>query len=464
MRSTFALRQVAISASRSSALASAGSRAFAAPSIAASARFNSAFKRDAAFRLPVGARGMASESGAQVDLHAPTSMDKMEPPKPGADFNVVIIGAGNINFGSDEGPWNHSFRLEHKLGPRLKVVALIDPSAARAEAALTVKRNSFVLSAYKDTVVYPTFADYVANVTPDKRPHAIWVGSPPAFRGREQPGRDLEKKLIEAFPDVGIFIEKPVSTGPVEDALKIAQLLENGQNLVSVGYMLRYLKVVQKMKQILEENNLKVMATNARYIMAYEHTAKLDWWDKSQTCGPIVEQATHFCDLSRYFGGEVDLGTVAAHSLEWFEPAGELSKIPVDESKVAPDNRIPRITCATWKYESGAVGSLTHAVALQGFNYSTEIDVLADGYSLRLVDPYNAPALYFRRPGDDHEEVVRYQNDDPFFSEVSNLIDNIEKGRGSAPILSSYDDAVKTYALTWAIREASEKSAKKPAN
>ena len=275
-------------------------------------------------------------------------MDKMEPPQPGADFNVVIIGAGNINFGSDEGPWNHSFRLEHKLGPRLKVVALIDPSAARADAALTVKRNSFVLSAYKDTVVYPTFADYVANVTPDKRPHAIWVGSPPAFRGREQPGRDLEKKLVEAFPDVGIFIEKPVSTGPVQDALKVAQLLEKADNLVSVGYMLRYLKVVQKMKQILEENNLKVMATNARYIMAYEHTAKLDWWDKSQTCGPIVEQATHFCDLSRYFGGEVDLSTVAAHSLEWFEPAGELSKIPVDEAKIPEELRIPRLTAAVW--------------------------------------------------------------------------------------------------------------------
>lgn len=38
-----------------------------------------------------------------------------------------------------------------------------------------------------------------------------------------------------------------------------------------------------------------------------------------------------------------------------------------------------------------------------GFNYSTELDVYADGYSLRLVDPYNAPVLYFRRPGDDHE-------------------------------------------------------------
>lgn len=62
----------------------------------------------------------------------------------------------------------------------------------------------------------------------------------------------------------------------------------------------------------------------------------------------IVEQATHFCDLSRYFGGEVDLSTVMAHSLEHFEPAGQLSRIPVDESKVPPQERIPRITCATW--------------------------------------------------------------------------------------------------------------------
>ncbi|KAK0560221.1 hypothetical protein OC861_006354 [Tilletia horrida] len=388
----------------------------------------------------------AVESSAPVltdfDPHAPTAMDKQTPPAPGADFNVVIVGA--------------------KLGPRLKVTALIDPSASRAQSVLTTKRNSFVLSAYKDTIVYPNIEAYVANLDPSKKPHAIWVGSPPAFRGQEREGRDLEKKLIEYFPDIALFIEKPVSTGPVEEALSIAEKLKNAGTTISVGYMLRYLKVVQKMKQILEENNLKVMATNARYIMAYEHTAKPDWWDKSQTCGPIVEQATHFCDLSRYFGGEVDLSTVMAHSLEHFEPAGKLSKLPIDESKIPPQERIPRVTCATWKYESGAVGSLTHAVALQGHDYSTELDVYADGYQLRLVDPYNAPVLYFRRPGDDHEEVVRYSNDDPFFSEVANLIDVIENGPGAAPILSTYEDAVKTYALTWAIRRASEASAKKP--
>lgn len=133
---------------------------------------------------------------------------------------------------------------------------------------MTIKRNSFVLSAYKDTIVYPNFDDYVKNRDPSKTPHAIWVGSPPAFRGREEAGRDLENALIKAFPKTAIFIEKPVSTGPVEEAFSIAERLKKSGNIVSVGYMLRYLKVVQKMKRILEENDLKVMATNARYIMA----------------------------------------------------------------------------------------------------------------------------------------------------------------------------------------------------
>lgn len=46
--------------------------------------------------------------------------------------------------------------------------------------------------------------------------------------------------------------------------------------------MLRYLKATQMMKRIIEENNLVVMATIARYACAYEAIAKPDWWDKSK--------------------------------------------------------------------------------------------------------------------------------------------------------------------------------------
>lgn len=99
------------------------------------------------------------------------------------------------------------------------------------------------------------------------------------------------------------------------------------------------------------------------------------------------------------------------------------------------------------KYENGAVGNLTHLVALQGHDYSCELEVYADGHQLkyvflsiifhlvisqfyvshdRLVNPYVQPVLYVRRPGNDTEEIHRFPDDDPFFSEVSVLIDNIE--------------------------------------
>lgn len=87
------------------------------------------------------------------------------------------------------------------------------------------------------------------------------------------------------------------------------------------------------------------------------------------------------------------------------------------------------------------------------------------------------PVLYIREPGDDNERTVRFPDDDPFFSEVSNLIDiieDIEEDPEAAQILSTYEgmlysgrnftdihrfpDAVKTYELTWAIRLASERS------
>jgi hypothetical protein len=60
----------------------------------------------------------------------------------------------------------------------------------------------------------------------------------------------------------------------------------------------------------------------------------------------------------------------------------------------------------------------------------------------RLVNPYVQPELYVRKPGDDYEQTYRFHDDDPFFSEVSNLIDvieDIEEDPEAAQILSTYD-------------------------
>ncbi|GAA5939118.1 hypothetical protein JCM1841_003360 [Sporobolomyces salmonicolor] len=293
-----------------------------------------------------------------------------KPAAPGGVFNLVFVGAGHINFGGHTGPWDHSFRLEHKLGPRLKVVAIIDPATSVAQAVLDRKRNSFVVSAYAETRICASLDEFVETMKEEDRPHAFIVGSPPAFRGSIKPGRDFEVQVLRHFPNntPAMFLEKPLSTDTPEEAGKVARMLVDSRTILSVGYFLRYLKgllvfifsgsphplttlaveVVQTMRKILEDNNLEVVATIARYASSYAFSTKHAWWMKSKDCGPIVEQATHFVDLSRYFGGEVDLASVQAQQLDWDEPAGELSVVPVDEKSVEPADRIPRVTSACW--------------------------------------------------------------------------------------------------------------------
>ncbi|KAJ3004423.1 hypothetical protein NUW54_g4820 [Trametes sanguinea] len=114
-----------------------------------------------------------------IDPSRLVPMDRASQVSGTGDFNVVFVGAGNIMFGSDEGPWNHSFRFEHKLGPRLKVVALIDPAIERATAVLQKKCETFVRSAYENTRVYKTLEDFVRNMNKNQMPRAVIAGQGP---------------------------------------------------------------------------------------------------------------------------------------------------------------------------------------------------------------------------------------------------------------------------------------------
>jgi hypothetical protein len=135
----------------------------------------------------------------------------------------------------------YTFTLSHpfsKLGPRLKVVALIDPAIDRAAAVLAKKCETFVRSAYEHTRVFKTLEDYVKNLSPRERPRAVIVGSPPMFRGTTRPGRDIELQILKHFPEAALFIEKPIATGPedeLEEAFKVSQAIVDSKAVCSVG-------------------------------------------------------------------------------------------------------------------------------------------------------------------------------------------------------------------------------------
>ena len=67
-------------------------------------------------------------------------------------LHVCFIGAGAVNFGGAEGPWDHSRRLE-LLGGVL-IVAIVDPYTHKAEAVLQSKLNGSHSALYKGCKIF----------------------------------------------------------------------------------------------------------------------------------------------------------------------------------------------------------------------------------------------------------------------------------------------------------------------
>ena len=133
---------------------------------------------------------------------------------------------------------NTCARLRSKLGPRLKIIALIDPNVQRAHEVLQKKCETFVRSAYEGTRVFRNLDEFIKGKDANAPPHVFVVGSPPMFRGTTQPGRDIEIQIVKNFPGVPLFIEKPVATGPVteiDEAFKVAKIISDSGTLCSVG-------------------------------------------------------------------------------------------------------------------------------------------------------------------------------------------------------------------------------------
>lgn len=175
------------------------------------------------------------------------------------------------------------------------MIGIVDPNVERANAVLAAKAQTLAATAYAETTVYPSLASAIQalQATP---PDMVLVGTPPAFRGTMDASRscNVEQQLVEGFPSSGLFIEKPVGAGAIQDAVAVGKYLQMQSNVISVGYMLRYSAAAQMIKQIIKEENLTVMMTSARYIMAYTAAKKAAWWNKAIDQGPIVEQASRW--------------------------------------------------------------------------------------------------------------------------------------------------------------------------
>lgn len=212
--------------------------------------------------------------------------------------------------------------------------------------------------------------------------------------------------------------------------------------------------------QVLASHQKTLLSVNARYNCAYSELDRPFFWDSRKSGGPIVEQATHFCDLIRYFAGDVCLNTIKGIAVPAAANEGDvgaLAHIPsvVKESDLPVEVRLPRVTFAHWQFEDGGIGCLNHGLTLWGKRYEASIDLWADGLRISLEEPYHPDCvLRVRRGYTDKEEVFRFPDADPYLEEDKAFLEAVRTGNQKL-IRSSYEDASKTYELSWDIRRAS---------
>lgn len=159
-------------------------------------------------------------------------------------LNVLYLGAGSINFGTTEAGWNHSTRLEKKLGRRLNVLGIVDQDEERAQKIIAQKRSEHGGSdAYAATRVFSNLSEVKDQLGALGKgmPRLIVNGLPASVRGSAAAGRDVDLQAARLFPRAAHFVEKPISEDEnIKDVRKVAKKL--GNKVVSVGYMSRYLK------------------------------------------------------------------------------------------------------------------------------------------------------------------------------------------------------------------------------
>lgn len=366
---------------------------------------------------------------------------------------LAFIGAGNVNFGGGEGPWDHASRFEKIHGVTFAGVADVD--LARAQSAVTARQAGQARKAWGNTRAFGDWREMIDVV----KPNAVVIGVPPDMHGQSEGPNDME--LFLARRGIAMLVEKPLGVADPNEVQKVADKLARLPVIVSVGYMFRYSQAVTKMRELLDESPGGPRVFLARYDCAYSEIRKPAWWDIRRSGGPIVEQATHFLDLARYLCGDVDPGTIRASRISATDPAGMLTDIPVGNDGASVDagihheDRAPRATLAQWRFESGALGALAHAVLLHGRQYEAELEVWADGLRCVLADPYGQCRLGVRQSGSDQTRWLDFANDDPYLAEDKAFIDAIRAG-SPAGVRSRYTDALETYRLSWLITHAAK--------
>ncbi|WP_419955495.1 Gfo/Idh/MocA family protein [Neobacillus niacini] len=248
---------------------------------------------------------------------------------------------------------------------------------------------------------------------------ALFISVPPFAH------EEIEEKA--AKKGIHLMVEKPLGLD-YQTVAKKAEVIKQSGIINGAGYCLRYWETVAKAKEYLKDK--KPAMVRGHYLSSFVPTPWYIEWEKSG--GQLVEQSTHIVDLARYLGGEIEQ-VYANMSLQVHNDV--------------PNINIPDVTSMNFVCDSGAVGHIDSTFAQ--FDHRTGIEVLGedfrvviDGGNLTIIEKGAAP-LNFKPELD-----VYGVQDDLFIEAIINGDQNL--------ILSSYEDGLKTLAVTLAANQSYE--------
>lgn len=253
---------------------------------------------------------------------------------------------------------------------------------------------------------------------------AAFILLPPNARG------EVERECAAHVP--AVLIEKPVSNN-LKQATELANMFRSSGTLVSVAYMMRYQKAIERAHTIFQKE--RPVLVSGRWTTPAPAPR---WWrDKSLSGGQFVEQCTHLVDAARYLVG--DIVTVSAFGATGF--VTDIQGYDVDDAMVV-----------NVLFESGAVGNFhlgcfpreetgPEDISLYVASRNTSCDFSGWGMGMNLHQTGG------------YTEHFEQNRDSIFEIEDAAFLEAV-KTRNPSLIRSSYDDGVRTLAVTLAANES----------
>ncbi len=247
---------------------------------------------------------------------------------------------------------------------------------------------------------------------------AIYVVVPPFAHS--------DAEIIAARKGIHLFVEKPV-TLTMDKAREVWAECRKAGIITSVGYTLRYFGYAERLQSLLSQEELAMIV-----ITRWGGMPDVAWWRQmARSGGQLVEQTTHQVDTVRYVTGKEIVSVYADYAL----------KVMGDWEHVD----IPDVYSMCMKLEDGTPVSLTTSCQMHRGGGDSTMNFLLDGSRVELKGS-TLRTFPEANPAVDGEHGQEMNIDRAFVDAIL--------GDDPSLVRSSYDDAMKTLAVTLAANES----------